>query len=387
MKIMKGFKIRIYPTKEQEKLIWKHIGSCRFVWNYMLNLQEDRYKVGKKHLSAFDMIKELTPLKNDGEHDWMYEISNASMQTICRDLDKAYSEFFKKTRRRPRFKSRKKAKPSYPVNTDRFYFADEKFCQIQMLGRVRYKTDFNFQIGRDICKFYNMRIQYKPARSIWMLTLMMEIENQEPELTEAHMGIDLGVRELATVAIGDERIVIHNINNSRKIKDLEKKLKHIQRSISRKYEASKKRTGRYEKTNNIIREEQKMRRIYHRLSGVRDNYLHQTTHRLVSMLPKRIVMEDLDVKQMLSQNGRKMSKRIQDAKFYEFIRQMKYKCEWNCIEFVQVDRYYASSQTCSSCGFKHKGLKRDDKVYVCPSCGFIEDRDYNAAVNLMRYVA
>ena len=385
MKIMKSFKIRIYPTKEQEELIWKHIHTCRFVWNYMLNLQEERYKSGEKHLSAFSMIKELTPLKNDGSHDWMYEVSNGSMQVICRDLDKAYKEFFKKARKHPRFKSRKKMKPSYPVNADKFYVADEKFCQIQMLGRVKYKTDFIFPVGRNACKFYNVRIQYKPARNIWILTLTMEIERQEPELTDVRMGIDLGIKELAVVAFGDEKIVFHNINKSRKVRQLEAKLKHTQRSISRKYEASKKRTGKYEKTNNIIKEEQKERKIHYRLDGIRDNYIHQTTHALVSMLPKRITMEDLNVSGMMK-NGR-LARAIQQQCFYEFARQMEYKCLWNGIELVKVDRFYPSSKTCSFCGSIKKDLKLSDRTYICPECGSTIDRDYNAAVNLMRYVA
>ena len=382
---MKSFKIRIYPTKEQEELIWKHIHTCRFVWNYMLNLQEERYKSGEKHLSAFSMIKELTPLKNDGNHDWMYEVSSASMQTVCRDLDNAYKEFFKKTRKHPRFKSRKRAKPSYPVRSEMFYFKDTKFCQIQKIGIVKYKTDFDFPIGRNACKFYNVRIQYKPARSIWILTLMMEIEKQEPELTDVHMGVDLGVKELAVVAFGDEKIVFHNINKSRKIRQLEKKLKHTQRTISRKYEASKKRTGRYEKTNNIIKEEQKLRRLHDRITGIRQNYIHQTTHRLVSLLPERITMEDLNVSGMMK--NKHLSKSIQQQCFHEFIRQMEYKCLWNGIELVKADRFYPSSKTCSSCGSIKKDLKLSDRTYICSECGLEIDRDYNAAINLMRHAA
>lgn len=383
MLIQKSFKIRIYPTKEQEELIWKHIHTCRFVWNYMLNLQEDRYKSGEKHLSAFSMIKELVPLKMSRE--WMYEVSNGSMQVVCRDLDKAYKEFFKKTRKHPRFKNRKKANPSYPVNSDRFYFADEKMCQIQMLGRIRYKTDFTFPMGRNACKFYNVRIQHKPARNIWILTLMMEIENQEPELTDVRMGIDLGVKELAVVALGDEKMSFHNINKSRKVRQLEAKLKHIQRNISRKYEASKKRTGKHEKTNNIIKEEQKLRKIHYRLAGIRSNYIHQTTHTLVSMLPERITMEDLNASGMMK--NRHLSKAIQEQCLYEFVSQMEYKCLWNGIELVKADRFYPSSKTCSSCGAIKKDLKLSDRTYVCPECGFTIDRDYNAAINLMRYVA
>ena len=116
--MIKSYKIRIYPTKEQEQLMWKHIGSCRYIWNYMLALQEERYRQGEKHLFAYDMINILKPLKNDGEHEWLYEVSNASLQTVCKDLDKAYKSMFKKVAKRPRFKSRKYSKPSFPMRSD-----------------------------------------------------------------------------------------------------------------------------------------------------------------------------------------------------------------------------------------------------------------------------
>jgi len=387
MKIMKSFKIRIYPTKEQEELIWKHIHTCRFVWNYMLNLQEERYESGNNYLSAFDMTKLLTILKNDGEHSWMYDVANTSMQIVCRDLDKAYKNFFNKEKRHPRFKSKKTSKASYPVDSNRFYFADNKHCQISVVGRVKYKTDFDFPVGRNACKFRNVRIQYQPARNIWMLTLTMGVEKQEPELTDIHMGIDLGVKELAVVAFGDQKIVFHNINKSQKVIRLENKIKHVQRSISRKYEASKKRTGNYEKTNNIIKEEQKLRELYHKLACIRENYIHQVTNSLIKMKPDVVIMEDLDIQRMKRNNYRDMRKRISDAKMYEFIKKMKYKCEWNGIQFVQAEWYFKSSKTCSNCGAVKQDLKRSDRTYVCPKCGFVEDRDYNAAINLMRYVA
>ena len=101
--MIKSFKVRIYPTKEQEALMWKHINCCRYVWNYMLALQEERYTNGEEHLSRFDMIKLLTPLKKDGEHDWLYEVSNTTLQIVCSDLSKAYSRLFNKIAKMPRF--------------------------------------------------------------------------------------------------------------------------------------------------------------------------------------------------------------------------------------------------------------------------------------------
>lgn len=127
--MIKSYKVRIYPTKEQEALMWKHIGSCRFIWNWMLTKQQEIHKQGGKHLSAFDMINLLKPLKNDGEHGWLYDVSNTSLQRIYRDLDETYKKFFKKTGGFPKFKSRKKSKPSFPICAEKFYFKDEKFVK------------------------------------------------------------------------------------------------------------------------------------------------------------------------------------------------------------------------------------------------------------------
>ncbi len=383
--MIKSFKIRIYPTKEQEQKLWRHIGSCRFVWNYMLSIQEENYKNGGKYLSAFNMINLLKPLKNDGEHEWLYDVSNASLQVTCQDLHKAYDAFFKKARKHPRFKSRKRDRPSYPLRTDTMYIKDESFVSITKIGKIKYKTDFRFLTGKGSCKFSNPRISYIPARNIWMLSFGMECESQAPVLTDTPMGIDLGVKDLAIVAFGDEQIVFPNINKTDTVRKLERHKKYLQRGISRKYEASKKRTGRYEKTNNIIKEEQKLRKVDYRLANIRNNYIHQSTHKLITMLPSRITMEDLNVSGMMK--NRHLSKAIAQQGLAEFVRQMEYKCEWNGIPFIKADRFYPSSKTCSCCGTIKKDLKLKDRTYICPECGLTIDRDYNAAINLMKYVA
>lgn len=377
--MIKGYKMRLYPTKEQEQLMWKHIGCCRYIWNWMLAYQKERYRNGEKHLSGFDMINLLKPLKNDGEYEWLYEVSNTSLQKVCRDLDGAYKEFFKKSRGYPKFKSKKRAKTSYPVNEERLHFIDKQFVQIQKLGRVRYKTDFDLPIGRGH-KFSNARITYVNGK--WMLSFGMECENQTPQLNDSSMGIDLGVKDLAIAEFNGECFSFHNINKSKKMKELNKKITHLQRSISRKYEKNKQ-GNKYVKTNNIIREEEKLRKLYARITNIRHNYIHQTTHELISKLPCRVVMEDLNVSGMMK--NRHLSKAIAEQCFYEFIRQMEYKCEWNGIEFIQADRFYPSSKTCSCCGCVKSDLKLSDRTYICECCGLVIDRDYNAAINLSRY--
>ena len=360
--------------------MWRHIGACRFIWNLMLDIQNRQYEIGGKHLSAFDMINLLTPLKYDEDYYWLREISAAVLCRQCQDVAKAYERFFKKTSGFPKFKSRKRSKPSYPVRAERLSFHDNG-VQIEKLGKVKYKTDFVLPQGTGH-KFVNPRVSFKNGK--WFLSFGMECENQAPVLTDKRMGIDLGVKDLAVVACDDEQLVFHNIIKSRKMRSLERRIVHLQRTISRKYEAN--RVGkRFVKTNNIIRCEDKLRRLQARQSDIRSNYIHQTTHALVSMLPSRVVMEDLNVQGMMK--NKHLSKAVQQQCFYEFFRQMQYKCAWNGIELVIADRFYPSSKTCSCCGTIKSDLKLSDRTYVCPHCGAVIDRDYNAAINLMRYAA
>ena len=380
--MIKSYKIRLYPTKEQEQLMWKHVGSCRFIWNWMLTKQEELYKQGEKHLSAFDMINLISPIKKQEEYKWLSDVSNNSLVTICRDLDKAYKKFFKKTSGFPKYKSKKKSKPNFPIRTNFLYLKNNKVLNIEKIGKVRYKTDFVFEYGRNACKFTNARISYINGK--WMLSFGMECENQAHELNDVSMGIDLGVKDLAIVEYNGEPLVFHNINKSKQMRNIGKRLRHLQRSISRKYEAN--RTGKkYNKTKNIEKQEERLRKLRARQSNIRRNYIHQTTHKLVSLLPKRIVMEGLNVQGMMK--NRHLSKAVQEQCFYEFIRQMEYKCAWNGIELVKADRFYPSSKTCSGCGCIKKDLKLSDRTYHCDDCGLVIDRDYNAAINLSRYVA
>lgn len=376
--MIKSYKIRIYPTRDQEHSLWNHIGSCRYIWNYMLSYQKEQYDKGEKHLSAFDMINLLKPLKNDGSHKWLYDVSNSSLCHICRDLDKAYKSFFRKQSGFPKFKSRKRSKPAYPIR-ETMYFKDD-IVVIEKIGKVRYKTDFTLPQGK--AKFTNPRIAN--ANGKWLLSFGIECESQAPTLTDKAMGIDLGIKDLAIAAFDETKIVFSNINKSRKMRMLRDKAKHLQRTISRKYEASK-RGKVYVKTRNIERNERKLRQIHTRITNIRNNYIHQTTHSLISLLPYRIVMEDLNVQGMMK--NRHLSRAIQEQSFSEFIRQMQYKCEWNGIEFMKANRFYPSSKTCSCCGNIKRNLKLSDRTYRCDVCGAVIDRDYNAAINLSRYVA
>ena len=374
---IKSYKIRLYPTKEQEQKMLSHDGACRFIWNYMLDHQQELYKNGEKYLSGFSMINLLKPLKNDGLHNWLYDVSNKSLSYICIDLDKAYQNFFNKKSGFPKFKSRKLNRPKFPIR-ENIWFSDGVVA-IEKIGKVRYNTDFELPFGKGH-KFTNPRISKSGGK--WMLSFGMMCESQALQLTDVSMGIDLGLKDLAVAEFNEEQIVFHNINKSRKIRKLNRKIIRTQRSISRKYNRNKV-GNKFVKTNNIMKEEDKLRKLYAHVSNIRMNYIHQTTHFLVSKLPRRVIMEDRDIVDMMK--NKHLSKAIKEQCFHEFIRQMRYKCEWRGIEFVQANRFYPSSKTCSCCGNIKRDLKLKDRVYKCDVCGLVIDRDYNAAINLSRY--
>lgn len=373
--MFKSFIVRLYPTKEQEVLFKKHVGCSRFIYNYMLDMQNKNYRAGNKFVSGFKMMKLLTPLKRQEKYAWLSEVSNTTLQISCADLANAFIRFFNELSAYPKFKSKKLASSTFPVCSTQLYFKDENLLNIQKVGKVKYKCDKQFIYGKNKCKYTNPRVSSRNGK--WILTFGMECENQTPTLSNDSMGIDLGIKELAVVAFGNQKFVFHNINKSKKMRSLDGRIKHVQRSMARKYLLNKK------STNNSERDRVKLRRLYAKQTNIRNNNLHQITHKLISMNPKRVVMEDLNVSGMMK--NKHLSKAIQEQKFYEFIRQMKYKSEWNSIEFIQADRFYPSSKTCSDCGTIKKELKLSDRTYRCPVCGLEIDRDYNAAINLMKY--
>ena len=346
------------------------------MYNYMLDLQKKRYEAGGKHLSAFSMIKLITPLKKQPGYEWLCGVSNGTLQRTCQDLSRAYENFFSKRAKFPKFKSRKRSRASYPVK-ETVYFIDGK-THIEKIGKVVYQTNYDLPQGRGH-KFSNPRISNDNGK--WILTVGIECESQAPELTDKPMGIDVGVKDLAIVAFGEDHIVFHNINKSKRVRNLNRKKRKVQRAISRKYRTN----GSYAKTKGIEKYERILKTIHYKLANIRSNYIHQTTHKLVSMLPKVVCVEDLNVKGMMKNHH--LSKAIQEQCLGEFLRQMEYKCAWSGIELVKVDRFYPSSKTCSCCGEIKKDLKLSDRTYVCPHCGLVIDRDYNAALNLMKHAA
>jgi putative transposase len=228
-------------------------------------------------------------------------------------------------------------------------------------------------------KYNNPRISYDGK--YWYISVGIEVENPVVELTGESVGIDVGIKDLAVCSNG---MTFKNINKTKLVKNLEKRLRRLQRKISKKYEMNKE--GRkFVKTSNIIKLEKQIRLIHRRLSNIRNNHLHQATNKIVKTKPSRVVMETLNIKGMMK--NKHLSKAIAEQCLYDFKVKLKYKCEFNGIEFVEADKWYPSSKTCSECGHIKSRLSLSERTYICEDCAAVIDRDYNASINLSRYSA
>lgn len=363
-------KVRLYPSELQEQKLWQSVGTARFIYNWTLARQEENYKNGGKFISDSILRKELTVLKKT-ELSWLNEVSNNVTKQAVKDACNAYKRFFKGLSDKPKFKSKRKSKKSFYNDNVKLKVKDGNLVNIERVGWI--KTNEQLPIG---IKYSNPRISYD--NKYWYISVGIEQEEAQEKLTDTSLGIDLGLKDFAICSDG---IVFKNINKTYVVRKFEKRLKRLQKQVSRKYEKNRK-GKEYVKTKNIIKLEKQIQQVHRRLANIRNNYLHQTTTSIVKTKPYRVVIEDLNVKGMMK--NKHLSDSVRKQGFYEFKRQLEYKCKFRGIELVIADRFYPSSKTCSHCGEIKKDLKLKDRVYKC-NCGLIIDRDLNASINLSKY--
>ncbi|MDF2504104.1 transposase [Clostridium sp.] len=367
-----GNKVRLFPTKEQEQKLWQSVGTARFIYNWTLARQEENYKNGGKFISDSDLRKEITILKKTEEFKWLSGVSNNVAKQAVKDGCEAYKKFFKKLADKPRFKSRRKSKPSFYNDNIKLKVKDNTVL-IEKVGWVNIKRN---AIPMN-CKYCNPRVSFDGK--YWFISVGIEKEQSIVELTNEIIGIDVGVKDLAICSNG---MTFKNINKTKTVKKLEKRLRRLQRRVSRKYLKNKE-GSKFVKTSNIIKIEKQIKLLHRKLANIRSNYNHQATNMIVKTKPSRVVMETLNIKGMMK--NKHLSKAIAKQCLYEFKRQMQYKCEFNGIEFVEADKWYPSSKTCSECGHIKTKLSLSERTYICEKCGCVIDRDYNASINLSRY--
>ena len=372
------------PNNKQRTKLFECAGTARFAYNWALNYQQMNYDIGNDFLSDCDLRKTFTKLKQKDKFKWINDYSNNITKQAIKDACNLYKNFFKGLAKYPKFKSKRKSKPSFYVDTCKIQFTDthiklEKIADSTRKNRakanwIRLAEHNRIPLN---CKYYNPRVTFDGLN--WWISVGVEFsENTEKPLNDG-IGIDIGIKDFA---ICSDKNTYKNINKTAKVKKLKKEKRKLQSKISKKYLKNKKGVC-YCKTKNILKSEKQLLKINHRLTNIRHNYLHYVTSEIISRKPKFIVLEDLNVKGMMK--NKHLSKAIQEQCFYEFYRQIQYKCNWNNIEFITADRYYPSSKMCSCCGNIKKDLKLKDRIYICAECGNVIDRDYQASVNLKRY--
>lgn len=376
--MIKSYKVRLEPTKEQIELMFKTAGCTRFVYNWCLGFQKERFETGEKFVSAMGMSKYLTALKKDGDHDWLKEVDSIALVGAYTDACTSFKNFFQGLKKGqkvgyPKFKAKKHTKPSFMPNYQSIKF-NENQVKLPKIGIVKLSRKNYIPIVK---KYSNPRVTFDGLN--WYISVGVEEEDYVSLELNGTIGIDLGLKDTAILSTGKK---YKNINKTAHVKRIEKRLKKLQRQVSRKYESN--RQGKiYNKTNNIEKINKKINKLHKRLANIRNNYNHNITADIVNMNPAKIVIEDLNIKGMMK--NKHLSDAIGKQGLYEITRQLDYKCKYKGIELVKADRWYPSSKTCSNCGHVKKDLKLSDRTYICPECGTVIDRDLNAAINLANY--
>lgn len=357
------YKMRIFPTKEQEVLLSKHFGSIRYVYNLFLDrrtkfyLEAKEKQLAKKSLSYVDTAKELTKIKSQPETEWLNECNSQSLQHSLKHLDSAFNRFFKKLAKYPRFKSRKN-KQSFRI---------PQFVKVE-LGKIyfpKFKEGIRMDDHRGIVgELQNATITRNVAGQYF--ACIGVTRNIEPKMkTNKAVGIDLGIKSLVVCSDGSR------FENIKPLKQLEKLVRIRQKALSR---TDKKSNGR-------TKARLKLGKLQVKVANIRHNHLHQISHKLVSE-NQTIILEDLSVKNMMSNH--KLAKSIGDCSWSELVRQITYKSDWYGKSVIKIDRYFPSSKTCSKCGYINEHLSLNDREWECPRCKVVHDRDYNASQNILR---
>jgi len=389
--LLKVYKTEINPTKEQKETINKTIGVCRFIYNFFIARNKETYEKEKKFVNGYNFSKWLNNefLVNNSEYSWIKDVSSKSVKQSIMNAEQSFKRFFKKQSGFPKFKKKNKSDVKmYFVKTDAKtkINCERHKIKVPTLGWIRIKEKGYIPTNQIIkCG----TISKKADR--YYISVLIEVPDvitNKQEYTEG-LGIDLGLNNFVVISNG---ITKKNINKTSKIKKVEKKLKREQRKLSRKYESLKRRKKdlnssvtretelKEEATRqNIQKEVIKVQKLHQKLETKRTDYINKIVNDLVKTKPSYITIEDLNVSGMMK--NRHLSKAVSNQKFYEFRIKLENKCKQNGIELRIVDRFYPSSKLCHNCGKIKSELKLSDRKYVC-ECGYEEDRDYNASLNL-----
>ena len=355
--ILKAFKFRIEPNEQQKVLINKTLGCTRFLYNQMLSEKQTKYK-----------IKDDSKLKTEKEYkfefEWLKEVDSIALQQSRIDLKTAYDNFFRKLKAgQPtnlKFKSKHNPKNSYrTISVNNSIRVEENYIKLPKLGFVKFKK------SREVSGTIKSVTVSKNILGRYYISILCETEIQKLPASNKEIGIDLGLKEFCITS--DNEFV----SNPRYLRKLEVELKKAQRILSH----------RVKKSNNRFKQQKKVFKLHQKIANQRLDFLHKLSTKLINE-NQVICLEDLQVKNMVKNHC--LAKSISDVSWSKFVELLKYKSDWYGRTVVQIDKFFPSSKTCSGCGNIKKDLTLKDREYVCSSCGLVIDRDYNAALNILR---
>ena len=375
--MLKSFKTEINPTEEQKVRIRKTIGTCRFIYNFYLAHNKELHESGKKFMSSsrFRVWLNNEYLPNHPEYSWIKEAYSKSVTQAVNNGQTAFENFFNHKSAFPKFKKkgRSDVKMYFVRNNPKDCYCERHRIKIPSLGWVRIKEKGYIPTTKNGYVIKSGHVSIKADR--YYVSVLIEIpDRRTANNSNKGIGIDLGLKDFAIVSNGK---TYKNINKSAKLRKLEKKLIREQRSLSRKYENIKK--GESTQKRNIQKQRLKIQKLHHRIDNIRTDYINKIIAEIVKTKPSYITIEDLNVSGMMK--NRHLSKAVASQKFYEFRSKLLAKCREYGIELRIVDRWFPSSKTCHCCKNIKKDLKLSDRIFRC-DCGYIEDRDFNAALNL-----
>ena len=362
--MLKAYKYKIKPNNQQQELLSKFFGCTRYIYNWGLNAKTSAYKENGKAINYLQLAKELTTLKQTEECSWLNECTTEALQQSLRSLDNAFTAFFRKKAKYPRFKSKKRTKDSVKfINSVHFDF-ENWTVKLPKLGKIVLCKNRTFD--QSTCKQGTCTVSRDHCGTYWCV---ITVDDLQPKVAKAKplkdnaVGIDLGIKDYAILSDGTK------FTNPKHLEKAQRNLSHMQKVFSRKGKD----------TMNHERMRIKVAKCHRRITNQRNDFLHKLSTHLVSNYDV-ICLEDLNVKGM--EQNHHLARAIQGAAWGEFVRQLEYKSEWHGKNVLFIGRFEPSSKLCHKCGYINQDLQLKDREWVCPVCGEHLDRDVNAAMNI-----
>lgn len=370
--MIRGEKVRLFPTPEQERMFRQCLGFARFSYNECKRYDDEYVKTHNTRLSAFDLAKILVKLKYTEGYEWMQSLPSDIAKQAASDFGtaKKNSKRLYNNAGHTSFKRKHDHKQSFYCEYRKTKIKSKKRVYISKVGDVKMSRNLPKHT-----KLMNPRVVYQYGK--WFLSVSFEVEPEEkPTLTEETIGIDMGLKDLMVLS---DNTVYENINKTSKIRKLDKEKRRLESSLSRKrVKDSKFQSKNYYKTRT------KYYRVIEKLNNIRTDHRHQVTRSVIKKNPKRIVLEDLDIMSMLKDATK--AKAISEAAWYTLKVYLTYKAQEAGIEVIIADKYFPSSQLCNCCGYKNNQVKDlNIRTWICPKCNSEHNRDVNAALNLKDY--